>query len=58
MTKSEIKNIINNGFQERRFKNKEKRARACAATKLWKLREKLIKSGLADPPAKRNKQYR
>jgi arsenate reductase-like glutaredoxin family protein len=47
MTKKEIKNIIQKGFQERRERQKARNAKNSALTKAWKLRESLLDSASA-----------
>ena len=58
MKKSEIKNLILQGWSARDSLRKERQKKGSEATKKWKLREQEIKNGSLSEPPSRNKQYR
>lgn len=57
MTRKEIHNIVNNGFSERRKKQKLRAKKNSARTKAWKLREAFLTEGLPQEEIKRKKHY-
>jgi hypothetical protein len=46
LKKSEIKNIVRNGWQERRAQVRERQLRNTEAVQAWKQRQHLLKEGL------------
>jgi hypothetical protein len=53
LTKQELKNILEQGWEARRLRAKEKSQRDCENTKEWKKREVKIKKGELPEPRRR-----